>query len=369
MPHAPYPLPPTPQPPDPHQSNSYQGQFDNLTNSMDHKMDQLDVSSVELPLTQCSKAGKDQDSRPIEKRTDPGTLTMAVLEVLEMADSPKSNEEQKEIDTTTNTMKKKRRRILKEDEYRALHQDTISRFEIGDWNGRFEMLMVVAEAAAHPSPKREQERTSTPARTETPKPTGWNQTVDQYYNHEEYEEGRSVKLWKTLTPNPISSLEVKKLCLGLERAINKKQRDEDQIQAPRVIGWSLEVIGAISGWYGYGRWWMRNGALAQLGAVLAQSGDWSATVNASRGKFLLGLMKGMAKDTKRRGLLCSSRRQSETLGVGKDSRTDKEGFKGLEQDKDSTRITGQKSRGYRIKNRGAENSVVRIKNNKRGALV
>ncbi|CAH7667213.1 hypothetical protein PPACK8108_LOCUS1611 [Phakopsora pachyrhizi] len=27
----------------------------------------------------------------------------------------------------------------------------------------------------------------------------------------------------------------------------------------------------------------------------------------------------------------------------------KEGFKGLEQDKDSTRITGQKSRGYRIK--------------------
>ncbi|CAH7681007.1 hypothetical protein PPACK8108_LOCUS13548 [Phakopsora pachyrhizi] len=33
----------------------------------------------------------------------------------------------------------------------------------------------------------------------------------------------------------------------------------------------------------------------------------------------------------------------------------KEGFKGLEQDKDSTRITGQKSRGYRIK--GAENSV------------
>ncbi|KAI8452664.1 hypothetical protein BY996DRAFT_6513868 [Phakopsora pachyrhizi] len=44
-----------------------------------------------------------------------------------------------------------------------------------------------------------------------------------------------------------------------------------------------------------------------------------------------------------------------------------EGFKGLEQDKDSTRITGQKSRGYRIK--GAENSVVRINNNKRGALV
>ncbi|KAI8457951.1 hypothetical protein BY996DRAFT_6472738 [Phakopsora pachyrhizi] len=31
------------------------------------------------------------------------------------------------------------------DEYRALHQDTISRFEIGDWNGRFEMLMVVAK--------------------------------------------------------------------------------------------------------------------------------------------------------------------------------------------------------------------------------
>ncbi|KAI8445115.1 hypothetical protein BY996DRAFT_6521160, partial [Phakopsora pachyrhizi] len=45
----------------------------------------------------------------------------------------------------------------------------------------------------------------------------------------------------------------------------------------------------------------------------------------------------------------------------------KEGFKGLEQVKDSTRITGQKSRGYRIK--GAENSVVRIKNNKREALV
>ncbi|KAI8447177.1 hypothetical protein BY996DRAFT_8440778 [Phakopsora pachyrhizi] len=56
---------------------------------------------------------------------------------------------------------------------------------------------------------------------------------------------------------------------------------------------------------------------------------------------------GMAKDTKRMGY--------------------KEGFKGLEQDKDSTRITGQKSRGYRIK--GAENSVVRIKNNKREALV
>ncbi|KAI8444424.1 hypothetical protein BY996DRAFT_6550809, partial [Phakopsora pachyrhizi] len=142
--------------------------------------------------------------------------------------------------------------------------------------------------------------------------------------------------------------------------------------------------------YGYGKA-VGDEARAQWGIVLAHSGDWSATVDAHMGQtYILGLMEGMARIPLRMGmmegaqqLLCSSRRQSETLGVATQDqegshisedrrrivsrRRVSEGFKGLEQDKDSTRITGQKSRGYRIK--GSENSVVRIKNNKRGALV
>ncbi|KAI8451925.1 hypothetical protein BY996DRAFT_6478367 [Phakopsora pachyrhizi] len=71
-------------PPDPHQWDSYQGQFDSLTCSMDHKW-------TNVPLTQRPKAGPHQDNRPKEKRTEPGTLAMAVLKILEMADDPKSN--------------------------------------------------------------------------------------------------------------------------------------------------------------------------------------------------------------------------------------------------------------------------------------
>ncbi|CAH7687900.1 hypothetical protein PPACK8108_LOCUS22760 [Phakopsora pachyrhizi] len=86
---------------------------------------------------------------------------------------------------------------------------------------------------------------------------------------------------------------------------------------------------------------------------LAQSKDWSATGKASRGKFLFWGMEVMAQDTLRK----------------------EEGFKGLEQDKDSTRIKGQKSRRYRIKraeeqDREAVNRGVRNKRTvRRKALV
>ncbi|KAI8447484.1 hypothetical protein BY996DRAFT_6602927 [Phakopsora pachyrhizi] len=58
-------------------------------------------------------------------------------------------------------------------------------------------------------------------------------------------------------------------------------------------------------------------------AQLVLCADWSATVNASRGKFLFRLMEGMARTPLRMGmmeeaqqLLCSSKGQSKALGVG-----------------------------------------------------
>ncbi|KAI8445993.1 hypothetical protein BY996DRAFT_6585826 [Phakopsora pachyrhizi] len=71
--------------------DNYQGKFDALMSSMDHKMDQSDVSSVDVPLTLHPTANASQENRQNGPRKEPGTLSTAVAEILEMADNPKSN--------------------------------------------------------------------------------------------------------------------------------------------------------------------------------------------------------------------------------------------------------------------------------------
>ncbi|CAH7682739.1 hypothetical protein PPACK8108_LOCUS15811 [Phakopsora pachyrhizi] len=78
---------------------------------------------------------------------------------------------------------------------------------------------------------------------------------------------------------------------------------------------------------------LEDGGIGQEGSELSKAidgliklvlcADWSATVNASRGKFLFRLMEGMARTPLRMGmmeeaqqLLCSSKGQSKALGVG-----------------------------------------------------
>ncbi|KAI8456598.1 hypothetical protein BY996DRAFT_6471600 [Phakopsora pachyrhizi] len=135
----------------------------------------------------------------------------------------------------------------------------------------------------------------------------------------------------------------------------------------------------------------KGGRKRSAGTVLAQSEDWSATVNASRGQISFGAYGGhgpghhmrMGVMEEAQQLLCSSKGQSKALGTKKDPivvaeirrivvsrRRYKEGFKGLEQDKDSTRIKGQKSRRTEEQDREAENRGVRNKRTIRGeALV
>ncbi|KAI8444794.1 hypothetical protein BY996DRAFT_6484350 [Phakopsora pachyrhizi] len=99
---------------------------------------------------------------------------------------------------------------------------------------------------------------------------------------------------------------------------------------------SSELVDGVGMDMAKDNWIQARGHSSEL--KLAQSKDWSATGKASRGKFLFWGMEVMAQDTLRM----------------------EEGFKGLEQDKDSTRITGQKSRGYRI-NIGVKKSPIKAR--------
>ncbi|CAH7688137.1 hypothetical protein PPACK8108_LOCUS23053 [Phakopsora pachyrhizi] len=275
----------------------------------------------------------------------------------------------------------------------------------------FEILMVVAvpalvasagsggrgsatpEAAAHPSPKREPERTNTPARTETPKPTS-SCLGDGYRTRVIAEFDDMPYIWPLHWHGLLRLDNDKRVGVVNSHQCSTDHTEGGLLSQPSHPGKNTlprfgprakpEVQGILSKARGNKvvleadtLMLSMTGQIGKLKIEESASGDWwdedLRSLKGILGKRRAHKTHKPIDATKRRGKMGgSAKANSIVYGDGRRwgeriQRQYKEGFKGLEQDKDSTRITGKKSRGYRIK--GAENSVVRIKNNKREALV